>query len=89
MLDTAEGEFHRGLALGYMVGLIGLSVHALGANTFIIVRVMEPFYFVTALVLSIPRLQEEEAETEREKVESQGKDQLGSGFSTTPAFRPI
>src|SRR3989442_14386275 len=35
----------RGLALGFLAGTIGLLVHAVGANTFIIVRIMEPSCF--------------------------------------------
>jgi hypothetical protein len=31
--------------------------HAIGANTFIIVRIMEPFWFVAAMVMMIPSLQ--------------------------------
>lgn len=40
----------RGLAFGFLLGLVGLLVHAVGSNTFIIVRVMEPFWLFAALV---------------------------------------
>lgn len=40
----------RGLALGFLLGLVGLLVHALGSNTFIIVRIMEPFWLFAALI---------------------------------------
>ena len=46
----------RGLALGFLAGTIGLLVHAVGANTFIIVRIMEPFWFFAAVVVSLPAL---------------------------------
>src|SRR5574341_443727 len=46
----------RGLALGFVAGLLGLLVHAIGANTFIIVRVMEPFWFFAAVVVALPTL---------------------------------
>jgi O-antigen ligase len=49
--------FYRGLTMGYLAGFIGLLCHALGANTFIIVRIMEPFWFVTAMVIRIPELE--------------------------------
>ena len=49
--------FYRGLTAGYLAGFIGLLCHALGANTFIIVRIMEPFWFVTAMVIMIPELE--------------------------------
>ncbi len=51
--------FHRGLSMGFLAGFIGLLVHAIGANTFIIVRIMEPFWFVLAMVVMIPELESE------------------------------
>jgi O-antigen ligase/polysaccharide polymerase Wzy-like membrane protein len=47
----------RGLALGFMAGTIGLLVHAVGSNTFIIVRIMEPFWFFAGIVLMLPQLE--------------------------------
>ena len=46
----------RGLALGFVAGTIGLLGHAVGANTFIIVRIMEPFWFFAAIVIALPGL---------------------------------
>lgn len=40
----------RALALGFMLSIAGLLFQALGVNTFIIVRIMEPFWFVAALL---------------------------------------
>ena len=40
----------RALALGMLTALVGLLFHGFGANTFIIVRIMEPFWFLAALV---------------------------------------
>jgi len=57
----------RGLALGFVAGLIGLLVHAIGANTFIIVRIMEPFWFFAAVVIALPILAAQEAAAPREK----------------------
>jgi hypothetical protein len=31
-------------------------VHSIGANTFIIVRIMEPFWFFAAIVVALPGL---------------------------------
>ena len=49
--------FYKGLAMGYLAGFIGLLFHGIGANTFIIVRIMEPFWFVTAMVVMIPEIE--------------------------------
>ena len=61
--QRASTDFDRGLALGYLGGLIGLFAHGLFANTFIVIRIMEPFWFMTALVLVSRRLQIEQEET--------------------------
>ncbi|PYM73160.1 MAG: hypothetical protein DME03_16050 [Candidatus Rokuibacteriota bacterium] len=55
---TAPEE--RGLALGFVAGTVGLLGHAIGANTFIIVRIMEPFWFFAAIVVALPGLAQEE-----------------------------
>jgi O-antigen ligase len=52
-------SFERGLSMGFLAGFIGLLFHAIGANTFIIVRIMEPFWFVLAMVIMIPVLESE------------------------------
>ena len=56
-LQTPE---ERGLALGFVAGTVGLLGHALGANTFIIVRIMEPFWFFAAVVVALPSLAQAE-----------------------------
>lgn len=55
--------FAKGICMGYIAGFIGLIFHALGANTFIIVRVMEPFWFFTGIVFVLPmvEMQKEDA----------------------------
>jgi O-Antigen ligase len=50
----------RGLALGFVAGTVGLLGHAIGANTFIIVRIMEPFWFFAAVVVALPSLAQAE-----------------------------
>lgn len=47
----AVDPYLKGLALGFLFGFIGLLAHAIGANTFIIVRIMEPFWLVAALTV--------------------------------------
>jgi len=50
----------RGLALGVQCGLAGLMVHALGANTFTIVRVMEPLMILVGLMTAALLIQQNE-----------------------------
>ncbi len=67
LLKAGVGSFRalevpedRGLALGFVAGTVGLLGHAIGANTFIIVRIMEPFWFFAAIVVALPGLAQEE-----------------------------
>jgi len=48
--------FFKGLSLGLMGGVAALVGHALGSSTFIIVRIMEPFWLMTAIVVRAPDL---------------------------------
>jgi len=48
---------HKGLVLGFLVGYSGLLIHAIGANTFIIVRIMEPFWLLAGIVTILPNLE--------------------------------
>jgi O-antigen ligase len=53
---SVEGD-ERGLALGFLAGTAGLLFHAIGSNSFIIVRIMEPFWMFAGLVMMLPALQ--------------------------------
>jgi len=44
----------RAVSTGYICAGVGLFVHGFGANTFVLIRIMEPFWFLTALVAAIP-----------------------------------
>ena len=50
----------RGAALGGLCGLIGLLAHALGSNSFIIVRIMEPLMVLLGLVMAALLIQRQE-----------------------------
>jgi len=55
---TVEGAL-KGLALGFLGGFVGLLIQGLSANSFIIVRIMEPFWFAAAIVTTLPQLKKE------------------------------
>lgn len=67
-----DDNLFKGLSLGFLAGFIGLAVHALTANTFIIIRIMEPFWFVTGMIMMLPKVKEEE-EIEMERIEEEKK----------------
>ena len=52
-----EDDFDKGLSLGFLGGTVGIMFHCIGANTFIIVRIMEPFWFLAAIVMMLPYLE--------------------------------
>jgi len=60
-----DEELYKGLVLGFIAGFIGLVFHAVTANTFTMIRIMEPFWFVTGIIMMLPRMKEEELETEK------------------------
>ncbi len=51
-----KDDFSIGLCVGFLSGLVCLLFNAIGTNIFIIIRVMEPFWFIAAIVLSLPQL---------------------------------
>ncbi len=51
-----DGSLESALGLGLVAGLAGLAVHSIGANTFIIVRIMEPFWLLVGLAVSLSML---------------------------------
>ena len=61
-LDTwrhEQEDLLHGLTVGLIAGLVGLLVHAIGANTFIIVRIMEPFWFLAGIVIALSQMNDE------------------------------
>jgi len=51
------GDLGWVLSVGLLAGFLGLLTHALGANTFIIVRIMEPFWCVTGIVVALSKME--------------------------------
>ena len=56
-----DDPFAKGLALGVWLGLVALLAHGIGANTFILIRIMEPFWLCAGLVMILPRLSNADA----------------------------
>ncbi|MFA6450199.1 MAG: hypothetical protein WCX65_12060 [bacterium] len=48
----------KAVTQGYICAIAGLLIHGLAANTFVLIRIMEPFWFLTAVVASIPHILE-------------------------------
>ncbi|MBI4379573.1 MAG: O-antigen ligase family protein [candidate division NC10 bacterium] len=54
----------KGVSLGFLAGHIAILTHAIGANSFVIVRIMEPYWFLAAVVMMVPRIEEVQPVTE-------------------------
>jgi hypothetical protein len=53
---TQGNNFAQGLSLGFVAGFVGLLFHSFSAESFILIRIMEPFWFVAAMVITLPEL---------------------------------
>ncbi len=54
-----DDHFSQGMIAGFIAGLTGLLVHSLGGATFILIRIMEPFWFLAAIVIMLPEIEKE------------------------------
>lgn len=54
---SAQDPMLKGAAMGLFAGIFALLAHAISANTFIIIRINEPFWLLAGLVLLIPKLE--------------------------------
>ena len=60
LLLSARERFDTALAIGFLSGLAAVIVHGIGANTFIIVRIMEPFWLIAGLCAALLYINENE-----------------------------
>lgn len=80
-----KNKFWRGISIGYYAGFIGLCGHAIGTNTFIIIRIMEPFWLMSGIVISIPRLLTMEEKPKDEEFD--GMLLMGSGGARASRYK--
>jgi len=52
-----KDQFYKALSLGFLIGTFGMLTHGIGANTFIIVRIMEPFWLIAGMIFAIPKIE--------------------------------
>jgi O-antigen ligase len=61
---SIDDPFFKALSLGMLGALAGLIGHGVSANSFIIVRIMEPFWFLLGLIAAYPLLGAEQTRDE-------------------------
>ncbi|MBU0635278.1 MAG: O-antigen ligase family protein [Candidatus Omnitrophica bacterium] len=49
-------DFGKGLSLGFIAALVGILGMGVAAEVFIIIRIMEPFWFLAAIVSTLPEI---------------------------------
>lgn len=52
-LKNVGDDWSQGLIIGFLAGFAGLLIHAFSAESFIIVRIMEPFWFLVAIIMAM------------------------------------
>lgn len=57
MKKYKDDDLYRIISLGATASFFGLIVHSIGTNTFIIVRIMEPFWCLVGMCLAIPYIE--------------------------------
>jgi O-antigen ligase len=56
-LVSVEGNpWAQGVIIGFIAGFFGLLLHGFSAATFILIRIMEPFWFLAAIVVALPHI---------------------------------
>ena len=70
----ASDSLGKGLTMGVLAGFVSLLLHAIGSNTFIIVRIMEPFWFLMGLLVVLYNIEKDEhKELKSESIKIQEK----------------
>ena len=54
----------QGMVKGFYAGFWGILAHAMTANSFVIVRIAEPFWFITGLIVVMLILKEQRPEAD-------------------------
>ena len=58
----SDDSLGKGLTMGLFAGFLALLVHCIGSNTFIVVRIMEPFWFLMGIAVVLYQLKMKELE---------------------------
>lgn len=58
MMSIEDNGFARGITVGFLAGFFGILAHCFTAATFILIRIMEPFWFLMAVIVVLPELLE-------------------------------
>jgi O-antigen ligase len=60
MINPRDNGLARGISVGFLAGFFGLLIHCFSASTFILIRIMEPFWFLMAVIVVLPEILQDE-----------------------------
>jgi O-antigen ligase len=67
----ASDNLSKGLTMGLFAGFLGLLVHCIGSNTFIVVRIMEPFWFLMGVTVVLYQIDKKKLEALQDESDAQ------------------
>jgi O-antigen ligase len=77
--------YYQGITMGFLLGFVGMLVHGIGANTFIIVRIMEPFWLYAALIAKVLHLRSKQSVPEKQLLARPESARRVPSLGSTPA----
>jgi O-antigen ligase len=84
-LEEIDDPYFQGIILGFLLGFVGMLIHGIGANTFIIVRIMEPFWLYAALIAKVVHLRSQKSGGKEEPPSPPEFNRRSSQFGSVPA----
>ena len=84
-LEEIDDPYFKGIITGFLLGFVGMLVHGIGANTFIIVRIMEPFWLYAALIAKMVDLRSKQPDGKEERPSTPKFNRRSSQFGSVPA----
>lgn len=84
-LEEIDDPYFQGIITGFLLGFVGMLVHGIGANTFIIVRIMEPFWLYAALIAKVVHLRSKRSGGKEERPSPPEFNRRSSQLGSVPA----
>jgi O-antigen ligase len=71
-VNAGDNYFNKAMGLGLMAGFMGILLLNFAASAFILIRIMEPFWFLVAIVVTMPELEGESSPAPSTQIETPG-----------------
>ncbi len=84
-LEEIDDPYFQGIITGFLLGFVGMLIHGIGANTFIIVRIMEPFWLYAALIAKVVHLRSKQSGGKEERPSPPEFNRRSSQLGSVPA----